>query len=390
MNILVIPPNDIIENALPNRIYHIIRNLENKHQLYLLRYPCYPTSNSSIKRELVRIDIIPRVKCVSDPSLYYVINAPSIYTSLLKTRRSIDIDVIIHSNILPSLFALKIFKDNKTLRVFDFLDYYPESASSYYTNKIQRNIVYTVVNNITYTNLRLSDIIVTHSYTIRKIVEKIKGNDKVYLIPNGVDFSFFVGKNKNEIRKNLMLEEYNPIFIYYGSIAYWLEMEKVLRALSKLKKKYPNFLFLIIGKIYNWEVIRSILLFLNKFNMYEHVKIMREVKQDLLVDYISASDILIAPYRRDLKNYVVPLKVIETLAIPRPVLITDIVEYKLWFKNLVHYYSNEYDFITKVDKILNNYDSILADLSRKRKELEKKFSWKSLSEKYEKIIAGAG
>lgn len=175
MNILLVPPNDLITNALPNRLFHLAKYWTTRHRLYLLRYPNYPTS-TNIERQLERIDIVYKANPAKNPGTYYIKNATRIKDALKKTIEREPIDVIIHANILPSYYAVKLAKKYKIKSIFDYLDHYPESAAVYYKNHIAKKIVYTAVSLATRYNLKNSDTTVTVSYTLKQILEKYTKN----------------------------------------------------------------------------------------------------------------------------------------------------------------------------------------------------------------------
>jgi len=384
MNILIIPPNDLINNVLPNRLYHLARNWEKHHTLYLLRYPNYPTS-IDIERPLKRIDIVPKAKSSTNPGTYYVKNAKTIRESLKKTLEHEPIDVIIHANILPSLFTVRLSRKFKIKTIFDYLDHYPESASAYYKNNLIKWAVHTVVSLMTKYNLRNSDEIVTVSYALKKVIEEYV-KKPVHLIPNGVDIRLFQPLSKNVARRELSLEQYDPVLLYYGSITEWIDYEVLIKLLAKLKPIYPNIVLVFAGKIYKKSEELYIKRKVKELNIEKNITMHPPQSQERIPLYISASDIVLAPYKYLPKNFVTPLKIIESLACEKPVITSDVFEFRMWFNDYLHYYHTYGELIEKVLLILKSYDLLSEKMKNARKYVEERFNWQKLAKEYERTF----
>lgn len=385
MNILIVPPNDLINNVLPNRLYHLAKYWQRKHTLYLLRYPRHPES-TTIVRSLKYIPIIPNTKYSKEPSTYYVINAYHIYNVLREIINNEPIETIIHANILPSMFATKLAKYYNIKTVFDYLDYYPESASAYYKNFLIKSLIYIVVDNLTMYNLKNSNIIVTVSHTLKNIIKK-KMKKEVYIIPNGVDTMLFRPSSQHIAKKRLGIEEYNPILLYYGSIAEWIDYETLLNITAKLKKDYKNILLLLVGKIYRKKDKEKIRSFIKKLNIERNIRIYKPQIQEKLPIFIAASNVVIAPYKKVTKNQVAPVKVFETLACKKPVILPNIQEFKNHFRNFVWYYENEKHLIDIIKYIIKNSYAYHDKLNKAYEYICNNFDWKILALRYEKLLA---
>jgi len=386
MNILIVPPNDLINNVLPNRLYHLARNWERHHVIYLLRYPHYPTS-IDVERPLRRIDITPKARSSGNPGTYYIKNATTLYESLKSVIEHEPVDVIIHANILPSLFTIRLAKKFRIKTIFDYLDHYPESASAYFRNSQIKWIVHTIVSFITSYNIKNSDEIVTVSYTLKKMLER-RTKRQVYLIPNGVDTQLFRPLLKDHARQELALESYDPILLYYGSIAEWIDYKVLLKLVAKLKSRYPNILLLLVGKIYKKSEEKELSEFANRLSIERNVEVISSQPQEKIPTYVASADIVYAPYRDVQKNYGTPVKILETLACERPVIATELEEFKRWFKNFLFYYNNMDELKRLTLLLLNKYEDYKHLMIEARNYVVKNFEWKVLAENYEKLLHG--
>ncbi len=386
MNILIVPPNDLITNVLPNRLYHLAKFWSRRHEILLLRYPNYPTSGN-VERELRHTPITFKAKPASDPGRYYVINAINIYNALKKTFEENDVDVIVHANILPSAIAVKLAKKYGIKTVFDYLDHYPESASAYYSNKLVKWAVHNVVKTITDYNLKRSDEVVTVSYYFRELLERMTGK-KVHLIPNGADTELFKPIPMNEARKRLGLEERDPIILYYGSIAEWIDYGLLLRLTARLKKDYSRLLLLMVGNIHRKADEVRISMIIRELRLEATVRIDPPQPQERVPLYISAADVVVAPTKDWLINYTTPVKIFETLACGRPILLPALPEYLKWLPSYPFFYASEAELESKIRETLSNPDKVMEALQDVREYVVSTFSWQSLAETYERLLGG--
>lgn len=384
MNILVVPPNDLISNVIPNRLYHLARHWQEKHTIYLLRYPNYPTSTNierPLRYELVTFDAKP----ASNPGFYYLKNARAIYEALKHVLKREYVDVIVHANVLPSLFAVRLARKYSVKTVFDYLDHYPDSASIYYKNLLAKKVVYTGVNLITSYNLRWSDRVVTVSYTLKQLIERYTTRP-VEVIPNGVDTELFRPMPRDQARRQLSLEDRHPIVLYYGSITEWVDYGVLLEATAKLKERYPKMLLLLVGKIYKQSEELEIKQRIEELKIGENVAIIPPQPQERIPLYIAASNVIVAPHKPLLMNFGIPLKLLEPLACEKPVVTSIIPEFKIWLRDLLFYYESLEELVTIITYIVENPELILDQVKKARTYIVKNFDWKKLAVKYENLL----
>jgi glycosyltransferase involved in cell wall biosynthesis len=123
---------------------------------------------------------------------------------------------------------------------------------------------------------------------------------KVVYIEHGVpDLQF----NKHESRKEFNLQN-KKVLLTFGFISRNKGIETVIKALPKVIEKYPEVLYMVLGKThpnvlrYSGEEYRIYLQQLVKsLNLGEHVFFLNEfLNQKELFKYLSASDIYVTPY----------------------------------------------------------------------------------------------
>lgn len=332
---------------------------------------------------------------VNNLGLYYIVNALSIRNSLLKLFLREDIDVVINANILPSYLALKLvmkkynISNHKMITVYDYLDHFPESASAYYIdNPLLNKISYAYVFKIISYNLKMSTHIVTVSYTLQNIVaEIVKCRSKITIIPNGVDPRQFRPMPMKYARKRTSLDEYEYILLYYGSIDYWLDFTILLKCLKKLRKEFNNIVLIIIGFSHDLRTQQELLILAREYGLKQNIIIVPPQPYEKIPLFINASDVVIAPYKKIIKNYGTPLKILESLACAKPVITTYLSEFKLWFiKMPITYFRNMHELSEEIFKVLKYYGNIKSELIRASNIIRTKFSWDRLTQQYERLM----
>ena len=164
---------------------------------------------------------------VEDPSLYYLLNFPYHLWKIRNIVKSLNIDVILSANILPSFAAN--FAGAPV--VFDYLDHLEESASIYYPGSALGEIVKQVVSLITKYNLRHARSVITVTKELSEFLQDLGVKD-ITVIPNGVDTKVLRPMPMEEAKKSLGLK--GVVLGYVGSLEHWVDLETVVQALPNL------------------------------------------------------------------------------------------------------------------------------------------------------------
>jgi len=386
MRIFIVPVNDLMRHPIPTRMYHIAKRLAEKHDVYLLSYTKHPLASRIIRR--LNIAEIPVNKAVSTNSvgLYYFINVPQLYISIKRTIERENIDTIIHANILPSFIASKLAKKLKIPNIYDFQDYFPESASAYYVKG--KHFIELGVKTFVYSALKNSVAIVTPSYGLKTIVHEIVPDKSVHVIPNGVDSELFKPMDQEIARKSIGLDKDYYLLLLQGSLDAWLDMENVMRILSKLRKSVDVRL-LIVGFSHAKHYYRLLLTYAKHYEIDKYVYMYPPQPYEKIPLFINSSDVVLAPYKRMMKNFATPLKVAEALACGKPVITTSNAEFKLWYHKGVYFYNNYEELERVLSHVVNNYEDIQGELKGYSDYFRKEFSWDNISNKFENVVVAA-
>lgn len=376
MNILIIPPNDLLRHPIPNRLYHLAKEFSKNHKVFILPYPGHPIADKNKKlRDLECLEVSFNYKKSKNIGIYYLKNYFSMKRSLSETIK--DIEVVIHSNILPSYIVTKLCKKFKIFCVCDYLDHFPQSASAYYPVFINFLVEF-LTNWVVKKNLKMSDKIVTVSYELKDMIEREVGK-KVYLIPNGFEPEIFKPMPMDKCREKLYLDLDKVYMLYYGSIDNWIDFSIPL----KILKKFTELNFLIVGGAHNKSFFRKLKKDVDALKLTSKIKFFEPQPYEKIPLFINSADFVIAPFKDIRKNYGTPLKIIETLACKKPLITYGLEEFRKWFGDLP-YYENIEDCIRIVEKILEG--DFHEELEEKYDLVKNNFNWKILAEKYLRLL----
>lgn len=384
-NILIVPPNDLFRHPLPNRLYHIAKRLSTHHEISVFSYVDHPLAMGSKQRDLNCTEIIFRSLRVQELGLYYLLNMPAMLRPLNKAVK--EANLIIHANIIPSYLALKLAKRSRVPAVYDYMDYYPQSASYYFNNDLLKCFSFNLVSTVVKENLKMSQKVVTVSYALKKIISTTINENKVAIIPNGVDDDLFIPLSKEKARKLLALDNNAIILLFYGSVDFWFDFDQILNLLKTLLNLNLNVLLIIIGASHNPNARKDLLSKVKQAGLTGFFKMLGPVPYEDVPLFINASDVVIAPFKKEPKNSGPPQKIIETLACAVPIAIPFIPEFISWFGSAPIYYTNFDELKKKIVEVVRNGYKIRRELLPVSIKIRKKFSWNTIANAYERIIA---
>ncbi len=163
------------------------------------------------------------------------------------------------------------------------------------------------------------------------ITEKMKENilaqfgfqeDRVCVWTSGVNFSLFHPRSDSVALKARLYGTVRFVLLHHGVLDYNRGIENVVRAVQMLKEEFSHILFVILGK---GPIEAKIQKMIKENALEEHVRLLGRKPYAEVPLYIAGSDIGVVPLLK-LKWWEEssPLKLIEYLAVGKPVLVTDI------------------------------------------------------------------
>jgi glycosyltransferase involved in cell wall biosynthesis len=183
--------------------------------------------------------------------------------------------------------------------------------------------------------------------------------EKIHLLPNGVDSSRFLPKERND-ELALKVGVKNKVVIgFLGSVVQYEGVEYIIQAASILKKKgIHNFAVLIVG---DGAVLDNVKAITSELHMDEYVIFTGRVPHDEIEDYYSIVDICPLP-RKGLPvcEMVSPLKPFEAMAMGKVVVSSDVAALAEIIDDgvtgLLHKKDNPEDLANKIRLLIEDHD----------------------------------
>ena len=372
MKVLVIPTTDWIRHPVPNRLNFIFDILAERHEVYVLHFDLKRFRNMEERGTNCRLLGASWIE-VFDPSLYYILNFPYHIWKIRRIAKEKGIEVILSTNVLPSLAA----NLSRKPIVFDYLDHLEESASIYYPGSALGEVVKYVVGRITRFNLRHARSVITVTRELREYLLGVGVKD-IAVIPNGVDSRTLQPLSMSESKSSLGLR--GTVLGYVGSLEHWVDLEMVIAALPHL-----NATLLVVGPGLFTDYGEGIKRMAEDLGVAERVVFTGAVPYNELSRYISAMDIGLNPLKMMKKNeYAAGGKVFNYLACGRPVLSSRMVSLERLLGDNIYYYDDVESFIEQVGRIM-----MMGRATERFRSLAERYDWRVISSDYEKVLIKA-
>lgn len=171
--------------------------------------------------------------------------------------------------------------------------------------------------------LEAADLIITPSGITAEYLQR-RGipADKIRVIPNGVDLNIFTDCLDNSYRPP-QPEMWQ--MLYFGTLSPWQGVNLAVEALGLINRDFPACLT-VIGQARDYQ-IKALKHLARKLEVADKLIILEPTTQTQLVEYIHASDVILAPLTPNDRNLVqgcCPLKVLEGMASGVPVIASDL------------------------------------------------------------------
>jgi glycosyltransferase involved in cell wall biosynthesis len=385
-NVLLVPVNDLLTHPIETRFISIAKKLIEKFNFNfsVLRYNNIPTS-SNVKRKLDFKQINLKDFKTGNVGTYYVANSIPIFSALSNHLKKEKIDIIIHANVLPSTIAVNVAKIFNKPLIYDFQDYFPESAASYFKDGVLKSVTYSLTSQLTKFNIKHSDAVVTVTSAHKEKIKEYDSSKFVKVIPNGVDADLFRPIPKSEALKRLNMEELGDkiILIYFGSVDQWLDFSTVFKVIKRLARKGFDVLLFIVGFCHGKYFLEEIKETAERIGIRDRLFIFDPVPQDKLVYFINAADVTLVPYKPSLKNQAVPLKILESIACGKFVCARNLSEIVERFSDVVSVYSDEEELENSVLNYIKGKIQFSPDRIR---EIVDQYSWDNIASSYSDLI----
>jgi len=218
-------------------------------------------------------------------------------------------------------------------------------------------------------SLRNSTKILVSNDGTRNVVNNIYKipKEKISVVPNGIDISFFETKNVNKKQQ----------VVFSGAMYYHRGLDILLEATTKIIKILPDIKFVLLGEGPEMSRLQNEAI---KKNLSKNMEFKGWMPRSEIPKYLSESLIGVGPLRTtDVTKNALPIKILEYMASSLPIIAA---EGTLQKEVLVDGYNgyfikNSEDLAQKIVLLLKD-DKLREMLGKRSKEMVEKFDWKKV------------
>jgi glycosyltransferase involved in cell wall biosynthesis len=238
---------------------------------------------------------------------------------------------------------------------------------------------------LTHFAFRVVDHFIVHSDAVERELLQVEPHAKHTKLPHGIFEIFGKPIARDDARRILGLPQDAPVILFFGYIRKYKGLDLLLRAAPALIQRMPDLRIVVAGEFYGNEAEhRSLIASLG----------LREKNLLLATDYIpneevskyfAAANVVVLPYRSATQSGIVPI----AYQFDRPVIVTDVgglresVEDRV--SGLIAHEATPEAIAEEVLRFFN--DNMEAQLARGVADQRKKYSWDTMAEGVEKMMA---
>jgi len=220
--------------------------------------------------------------------------------------------------------------------------------------------------------LQKSSKILVANENIKKIIIKeynIK-NEKILIIPNGIDTEFF----KNKINQT------KSIIIFSGVMYHHRGLNILLNALPKVVEKFPNLKIVLLGNGPEKENLEKIT---EDLKLKENVEFTDWIDRKEIPNYLSKSFIGIGPMKlTNVTANALPIKILEYMASSLPLLALEgtLPKEVLEMNKNGYFVKNSEDLANRIIELLSN-SKLREEMGKNSLNIVQNFDWEKITEK---------
>ncbi len=218
-------------------------------------------------------------------------------------------------------------------------------------------------------------------------IERNIDSEKLHVIFNGVDetkISPSVSSKKVRMKYNLQGKK---VLGFVGSFHYWHGIEQLQSLLMDILFNYDQTMFLLVG---DGPLKQNMEDFIKEHRITDRVVLPGYVTYNDIPEYLSAMDIVLAPYPRHRIFYFSPIKLFEYMAAGKSVVASSIGQIKEIIEDGVNgmlFQAGNYKEMLEKSTLLLKNNSLRERIGKAaRMTIEKNYTWKHTAEKLKHII----
>ncbi|MEM0054072.1 MAG: glycosyltransferase family 4 protein [Nitrososphaeria archaeon] len=309
-------------DGLSNYVYNLTIRLKNNYKVFVITTDLIKQVNiikalTSSEFDELLSDNLNVIRLRTKPPYLPYIWSYGITLQLIKQKNLLAMSDIVHVHSYmqwhsdTSVFLSRYLNKPSVLTIH---------AYGYYKGKASRALTKVYHYSVARSVLSRPDFIVVLDPIAYKFFSKIVPENKVKIVPNGIDYNRFNIILHHAIRDRIKfllgLKEY--VVLYVGQLIKRKGLETSVRAFNRLVKKgYTNISLLIVGDGSEYDELLNLI---SSLHLTESIKILRKVDDRLLPYIYKVADLFVLPsYYEGL-----PTVILEAFASGLPVIATKV------------------------------------------------------------------
>jgi glycosyltransferase involved in cell wall biosynthesis len=385
------------------RIYELTRRLVGKYEVNFLLIPSFrelcgmlgPNSSSfsgnskdvyvheGITAHRIEIPRMIRPLWKKSLKLAYFLTMLLLFPRVIRILKEINPQVVVlnypsvYTGVLGFLSA-KLLRKHCTADFNDLIAQYTIDLLGWkISSPMSRAIVF--IQDLI---IRNSDAVVSPTDYIRNYAltrARVK-DEKIFVIPNGVDVQIFNEEGRSKSRSNINLTD-EKVCLYFGRLDEWAGVNILKEISSFFEHKQPDVRFLIVGGgSREWHFPRNVVM-------------VREIPHQKVPDVIAAADVVLVPFpESEVSHAASPLKLFEAMAMRKAVVASMVSGVKEVVTNgyngLLVDPNRTHEWVEAVQAVLSS-KTLQMRLGKNAEESIKKYDWNVLASQFESALSNS-
>lgn len=394
MNILVLQETDWLTRG-PHTQHHIFENLSRKNSLKITVFDYDIDKVQKFKSYFIKKQTFKNIHRVYEDSnikiirtahlqIPYIRRITSLITNffdILKLFRKNRPDIVVGFSITNGFIGLILSKLFKIPFIFFYIDILHELVPIPYVRKIARIIAYFT--------LKCSDKVLVHTkYQYRYLINEGIPPKDIEISPDGISLKNTIVDNSryNQLKKKYSIIDSDFIIFFMGYLYEFAGLKEIIDYYNpRIQKNKLNLKFLILG---DGGIYKTLQNYIKKVNA-NWVILAGRVPYSEITEYIELADLCLLSFAiNDITKEITPIKIIEYMAMKKPVLTNSLPALVLELKknsDLI-FAKNQKELIRMIEDLIPQKEH-LKKIGQKGFELVKqKYTWSKIITDFKKII----
>ncbi len=356
--------------------YDIDKKINSKSRI--IKRKVYENVSRTIKKSNIKII---RTGHIQVPYLRRISSMLTNFVEILKIIRKNKPDVIIAYSLTNGILGLTLANLFKIPYIFHYIDILHQL--------IPIKSVQGIAKIITRVIFKFSDRILVYTLLHQaRIIKEGADPDKVLILPNGISLENTLVDEKKflELKKQISITDDDFVIFFMGYLYDFAGLKEIIdyyNPYNKTGKLKLKFLILGDGGIFN-EIRNHI-----KKTQADWVFLVGRVSYFEITEYIQLADLCLLSFKKnEITNEITPIKIIEYMAMKKPVLSNSLpgLVLEIGKNNGVIFAENQNELIKMIGTLVNQRDILKGIGLRGYSLVKEKYTWQKVIKQFKQII----